>query len=197
MISKRPLAALLVLILLSGILFANEGVGPATGTRFAVPLSDGSQGVGLLLPGPAGSFNLVIATPSGSLIVLPVGTENTPPTPPAPPVKRSAFVIIDNPATATVAQRAVLADPRWRTATLADGRFGGLIPFGYVDPNTGKAPERFAAALAEATGKRCPLIVWISPDGTATGSTPMPETLSAFLSLLSLETGYPTHAAPD
>lgn len=185
----RITVALAGLLILSTLALADSTVGPATGTRFAVPLSDGSQGVGMMLASPEGAFNLVIATPAGSLIVLPVGTQDHPPTPPIPPVKRSAFVIIDNPATASVAQRTVLADSRWRAETQADGRFRGLIPFGYLDPDTGKPPAKFAAALSEAAGKRCPLLVWLSPDGTVTGSTPIPETLSAFHSLLSLTKG--------
>jgi hypothetical protein len=158
---------------------------PAAGQRFALPLSDGTQGQAFFLVGPDRTAYLVYATPGGQLVVLTIGGQNPqPPVPPQPTIHKR-FVIIENPASTTPSQRAILADPMWRKTTLERRTFAGIIPHDAIDSETGEQPTRFAAALRTAAGQPMPIIVWLNDDDSVAGTTPLPDTKEATRSLLS------------
>jgi len=161
---------------------------PAPGQRFALPLSSGTTTQAVFLAAPENALHLIYATPSGRLIIYHVSQpEPDPgpiPPPPPPPVKLLRIAVIHEPTASTAAQRQIMADPAWRAAIQPPHEFCGIIPFGLIDPNTGKVPPRIHPFFKAAEGHTTPVIVILNENSDTITVEPLPASTAEVLILL-------------
>ena len=194
---KRALVAIFLMITLPPIggsaSAADPTPAPAANVPFALPLADGSTAQAAILPGPTGSAYLVYATARGQLAILPIGISPLPPPlPPAPPVppvppvppQQLCIIILEDPLTTTLAQRAVLSCSTWRTLAQTQHRFLGVLPFNYADPDTGQPPAALLPYYEAATGKPLPLVILADQQNKTLFCGPLPPTCPDLCALI-------------
>ena len=177
---------------------------PATQTQFTLPLANKTSAAAVLLPTQAGQAYLVYATPTGK-IGLYLLTSTTPdpipplppepppvppppvPPPPVPPVpvpQRLTIAIVEDPATTTVEQRQVLADPTWRNLAAEKHDFRGIIPADVIEKGTGKPPASLAPFLDRAKLHALPWCMFTTTAGVILYEGPLPTTAAELIAII-------------
>lgn len=182
--NKTLLALTLGVLLVLAALCPAATPAPAIQTRFALPLTDGTQAQAFILAAPDGGSYLVYATSSGDLVVLPLGKTQVDPVPPPPPPGKKKIAVIEDPSRATWAIRQVLADRTWRNYAAQAHTFLGVIPADLIDPETLKPPPRLEPALRAASGHTLPVLVVLDQNDRPISVSALPATASDLLATL-------------
>jgi len=166
---------------------------PATMTQFALPLADQTTATAIILPGPNTQAWLIYATPSGKIglwtmtpTTSPIPPQPIPP-PPIPPVpipQRLTIAVIEDPATTTLEQRNVLADPTWRKLAAEKHDFRGIIPIDVIEKGTSQPPAALAPFLDRAKGRPLPWIMLYTQNFVLVWEGPLPATTTELMAII-------------
>jgi len=166
---------------------------PATQTQFTLPLANKTSAAAVLLPTQAGQAYLVYATPTGKIglyLLTSTTPDPIPPLPPEPPVppvpgpQRLTIAIVEDPATTTVEQRQVLADPTWRNLAAEKHDFRGIIPADVIEKGTGKPPASLAPFLDRAKLHALPWCMFTTTAGVILYEGPLPTTAAELIAII-------------
>jgi hypothetical protein len=102
--------------------------------------------------------------------------------PPTP--TKLTIAVIENPATTSAADRAVLADPIWRQPAALKNTFLGIIPSDLIDKATGQPPPRLAPFLVRAGLHNLPWIIFANDAGTIIWEGSVPTTAAELAALI-------------
>jgi hypothetical protein len=177
-----PLALALLLVVAS--LCSAATPAPAVQTRFALPLTDGTQAQAFILAAPDGASYLVYATAAGDLVVLPLGKTQVDPIPPNPTPGKKKIAVIEDPSRSTWAVRQVLAEKSWRNFATQFHTFLGVIPADLIDPETLKPPPRLEPAIKAASGHALPVLVILDQNNQPIRVLALPTSAADLLATL-------------
>jgi hypothetical protein len=152
---------------------------------FAVPLSDGTTATAIVFPTQPGQACLVTVAATGQVATYTITPTPPPPNPPTPPTPtKLSIAIVENPATTTPAQAAVLGAKEWRELAASKHQFLGIIPSDIKEATTGKPPAYLQPFLDAAAGNPLPWLLMSDPSGKLLYTGPLPTTAQAMTELL-------------
>lgn len=189
---RSPLSVFCLLVLSTALLTPlcwGQTPAPAANKEFNLPLADGTTGTALILPTSEGQAYLVYTTPTGKLgsYLMKTGTTPNPVDPPPTPTPtptRLTIAIVEDPATTTAQQRAILAAPAWRGLANEQHAFLGIIPNDLKEAKTGQPPALLAPFLNRSKGHALPWVMLYDSAGNLFWEGPLPTTAQAMTALL-------------